>query len=55
MHLIETKMKIFVLFVIIIVRESQSGWDLIWNEEFNDKIINPNKWEIITRVDPLEG
>jgi hypothetical protein len=46
MYLTETKMKVFVLLVIILVRESQSGWDLIWNEEFDDKIIDTNKWKI---------
>jgi hypothetical protein len=46
MYLTETKMKVFLLFVIILVRESQSGWDLVWNEEFDGKIINTNKWEI---------
>jgi hypothetical protein len=48
-------MKILVLFVIILVKESQSGWDLIWNEEFGDKIIDTNKWEIMTEVDPING
>jgi hypothetical protein len=48
MHLTETKMKILVLFVIILVSESQSGWDLTWNEEFSHKIINTNKWKIPT-------
>jgi hypothetical protein len=43
MHLIETKMKVFVLFIIILVRESHSGWDLIWNEEFDDEIFGINK------------
>ncbi len=55
MHLTETKMKVFVLFVIILVRESQSGWDLIWNEEFDDKIIDTNKWEIENELNSCHG
>jgi len=48
-------MKILVLFVIILVKESQSGWDLIWNEEFGDKIINTNKWEIEDELNSCHG
>ncbi len=48
-------MKVFVLFVIILVRESQSGWDLIWNEEFDDKIIDTNKWEIENELNSCHG
>jgi hypothetical protein len=39
-------MKKLVLILVIFVRESQSGWKLIWNEEFNGAIIDTNKWEI---------
>ncbi len=48
MHLNETKMKVFVLLVIILARESHSGWNRIWNEEFDDEIFGINKWEIYT-------
>jgi hypothetical protein len=50
-HLTKTKMKVFVLLIIIFVRKSQSGWDRIWNEEFDDKIIDTNKWQIVTYCD----
>jgi hypothetical protein len=48
-------MKLLVLFVIIVVRESQSDWRLIWNEEFDDEIIDTNKWEIEDELNPCHG
>jgi hypothetical protein len=48
-------MKLLVLFLIVVVRESQSGWDLIWNEEFGDKIIDTNKWETENELDLCYG
>lgn len=48
-------MKLLVLFLIVVVRESQSGWHLIWFDEFSDKIIDTNKWEIENESGPCHG
>ncbi len=48
-------MKLLVLFLIIFVRRSQSGWDLIWNEEFNQTTIDTNKWEIENELVSCHG
>jgi hypothetical protein len=41
-------MKFLVLFVVIVilVRQSMSKWVLKWGDEFDDELINTNKWEI---------
>jgi len=48
-------MKLLALFVIVLVRESQSGWHLVWNEEFGDEIIDTNKCEIENEIDSCHG
>jgi hypothetical protein len=48
-------MKLLVLFLIVVVRESQSGWHLIWFDEFSDKIIDTNKWEIENELYSCQG
>jgi hypothetical protein len=41
-------MKYFMLFVVIVisVTQSMSEWILKWNEEFDDVVIDTNKWDI---------
>jgi hypothetical protein len=39
----------------ICIRESQSEWNLIWNEEFDSEIIDSNKWEIENETVSCEG
>jgi beta-glucanase (GH16 family) len=41
-------MKLLLLFVVIVilVRQSKSEWVLKWNDEFDDEVIDTNKWEI---------
>jgi hypothetical protein len=41
-------MKFLVLFVVIVilVKQSMSEWVLKWNDEFDDDVIDTNKWEI---------
>jgi hypothetical protein len=48
-------MKLLVLFFIVLVRESQSGWDLIWNEEFGHKTIDTKKWKIENELISCHG
>jgi hypothetical protein len=37
------------------VRKSQSGWDLIWNEEFIETIIDTDKWQIENELVSCHG
>jgi hypothetical protein len=39
----------------IFVRESYSGWNMTWNEEFDNKIIDTNKWEIENEINACHG
>jgi hypothetical protein len=39
----------------IFIRESQSGWNLMWNEEFDSEIIDSNKWEIENELNSCQG
>ncbi len=48
-------MKLLVLLFMIFIRESQSGWNLTWNEEFDSEIIDSNKWEIENESNPCHG
>jgi hypothetical protein len=48
-------MKLLVLFLIVLVRESQSVWNLIWFDEFDDKNIDTNKWEIEDELNSCHG
>jgi hypothetical protein len=50
-----TKMKLLALFFIIFMRETESGWNLIWNEEFNNETIDANKWEVENESDRCHG
>ncbi len=48
-------MKLFVILTIVFIRESQSEWKLIWNEEFDSEIIDSNEWEIENELNSCEG
>jgi hypothetical protein len=48
-------MKLLFLIFIIFVRESESGWRLTWNEEFDDETIDLNKWEIENELNSCHG
>jgi hypothetical protein len=48
-------MKLFVILTIVFIRESQSEWKLIWNEEFDSEIIDSNKWQIENELNSCEG
>jgi beta-glucanase (GH16 family) len=50
-------MKSLVLYVVIVilVRQSMSEWVLEWEDEFDNKAIDTNKWEIENESDPCNG
>ncbi len=50
-------MKFLVLFVVIVilVRQSMSEWVLKWNDEFDNKTIDANKWDIENELQWCNG
>ena len=50
-------MKFLVLFVVIVilVRQSMSKWVLNWFDEFDNEVIDTNKWEIENELGECYG
>jgi len=39
----------------ILIEESESKWNLVWNDEFNYQTLDTDKWEIENESNPCHG
>ncbi len=44
-----------VILIVLLVKESYGGWNLIWNDEFDNQTLDTEKWEVENELDTCHG
>jgi len=39
----------------VLIKESESKWNLVWNDEFDNSTLDTDKWQIENETSPCHG